>query len=325
MAEKKKIILFGACGNIGKQMVDYFLERLDEDYELIGTDVIHDDYIESRIPLIQLDINDQKAFAQLPSENVHAVIDLVGPMPGRMEGYHPEVYVRTNVGGSFRVFQYAVDCHADRILYGMSFSDILKRAEKEPVLTVDMTPEFDYDNYHSVYTVTQLTAKELLKCMHGFYNIKAFIIRMPNVYFMARNENYSVKGVPTKIMFRELIDQATAGKPIEVWGDPARFKDMTYVKDVAQLYYRACFTDREYGFYNAGTGIGIPLIDQIRGIIEVFSEDKVSEIIMRPDKQNAPQYIMDISTAKEELGYEPAYSYLEMLKDMKKERELDRY
>ena len=66
MAEKKKIILFGACGNIGKQMVDYFLERLDEDYELIGTDVIHDDYIESRIPLIQLDINDQEAFAQLP-------------------------------------------------------------------------------------------------------------------------------------------------------------------------------------------------------------------------------------------------------------------
>jgi UDP-glucose 4-epimerase len=46
---------------------------------------------------------------------------------------------------------------------------------------------------------------------------------------------------------------------------------------------------------------------------------------MRPDKQNAPQYIMDISKAKEELGYEPEYSYLDMLKDMKRERELARY
>ena len=126
-------------------------------------------------------------------------------------------------------------------------------------------------------------------------------------------------------MFRELIDQATAGDPIEVWGDPGRLKDMTYVKDVCQLFYKACFTDREYGFYNAGTGIGISLLDQIKGIIEVFCENKVSEIRMRPDKQNAPQYIMDISKAKTELGYEPAYSYLDMLKDMKRERELARY
>ena len=89
MSESKKIIILGACGNIGKQMVDYFLERLDDGYELIGTDVIHDEYIESRIPLIQLDINDRDGFNKLPTENVHAVIDLVGPMPGRMEGYHP--------------------------------------------------------------------------------------------------------------------------------------------------------------------------------------------------------------------------------------------
>ena len=316
MSESKKIIILGACGNIGKQMVDYFLERLDDGYELIGTDVVHDDYIESRIPLIQLDINDREGFNKLPSENVHAVIDLVGPMPGRMEGYHPEIYVDTNVAGSFNVFQYAVNCHADRILYGMSFSDILKRSEKELVLKADQIfskykRQPKNEHYNSNYAVC--------------FSIKAFIIRMPNVYFMARNENYSVKGVPTKIMFRELIDQATAGTPIEVWGDPGRLKDMTYVKDVAQLYYKACFTDREYGFYNAGTGIGTSLLDQIKGIIEVFCEDKVSEIIMRPDKQNAPQYIMDISKAKEELGYEPAYSYLDMLKDMKKERELERY
>ena len=89
MAETKKIVLLGACGNIGKQMVDYFLDRLDEGYELIGTDVIHDDYVESRIPVIQLDINDEDGFARLPAENVYAVIDLVGPMPGRMIGYHP--------------------------------------------------------------------------------------------------------------------------------------------------------------------------------------------------------------------------------------------
>lgn len=325
MNETKKIIIFGACGNVGKYMVDYFLERLGDEYELIGTDIIHDAYVENRIPVYQVNIDDKESFSQLPSENVYAVIDLVGPMPARMSGYHPETYVRTNILGSFRVFQYAIDCHADRILYARSFRDIINRSEKEIILKADMTPEFDYDTQHSIYTVSQITAAELLKCLHAYYHIKAFIFRLPNVYFWSRFDSYNVNGVPHKIMFRELIDQATEGKDMEVWGDPDRVKDMTYVKDVCQAFYKGCFADREYGFYNVGTGIGISLLDQIKGIIDVFCEDKVSEIHMRPDKQNAPQYIMDIAETRDELGYEPAYSYLEMLKDMKKERELARY
>lgn len=54
--------------------------------------------------------------------------------------------------------------------------------------------------------------------------------------------------------------------------------------------------------------------------LEVFGEgDKKSQIIMRPDKPNAPQYIMDITPAIQELGYKPKYNYLEMLRDFKRE------
>lgn len=306
-------------------MVDYFLDRLEGEYELIGTDIIHDDYIESKIKVFHVDINDKNSFDILPSEDVYAVIDLIGPMPARMSGYHPEVYVKTNVLGSFQVFQYALDCHADRILYARSFSDIIKRAETELVLKTDMQPDYRYDSQHSVYTVTQNAAVDLLKCLHAYYHIKTFIFRLPNIYFWSRNDTYNVNGKLHKMMFRELIDQASEGKNIEVWGDASRLKDMTYVKDVCQIFFRACFADREYGFYNVGTGKGISLMDQIKGIIDVFTENKKSQIIMRPDKQNAPQYIMDIADAQNELQYEPAYSYHEMLLDMKKERELARY
>lgn len=46
---------------------------------------------------------------------------------------------------------------------------------------------------------------------------------------------------------------------------------------------------------------------------------KKSQIVMRPDKPNAPQYIMDITPAREELGYIPKYDYISMLKDIKRE------
>ncbi len=52
---------------------------------------------------------------------------------------------------------------------------------------------------------------------------------------------------------------------------------------------------------------------------------KESNIVYRTDKPNAPQYIMDVSNVKEDLGYQPKYSYIDMLIDMKKERDLDRF
>ena len=59
-------------------------------------------------------------------------------------------------------------------------------------------------------------------------------------------------------------------------------------------------------------------------MVEIFGENgRKSEIIMRPDKPNAPQYIMDITPAVEELGYKPQYNYLDMLQDFKKEMQHD--
>ncbi len=48
-------------------------------------------------------------------------------------------------------------------------------------------------------------------------------------------------------------------------------------------------------------------------------------MIFCPEKPNAPQYIMDISEAIEELDYHPSYSYLDMLIDMKKEMKNNRF
>ena len=86
------------------------------------------------------------------------------------------------------------------------------------------------------------------------------------------------------------------------------------------MLFKAVFVDRECGYYNVGTGICTSLLEQIKGMVAVFGEDgKKSEIIMRPDKPNAPQYIMDIAPAVAELGYKPQYNYLDMLQDFKKE------
>ena len=154
----------------------------------------------------------------------------------------------------------------------------------------------------------------------SFGGLKKFVFRLPTIYLYSPIDHYYVDGVSRKIGYRLLIDKARAGETIEVWGDSSRVKDMVYVKDFCQMLYKAVFVNRDCGYYNVGTGIGTSLLDQIKGMVEVFGEaGKKSQIVMRPDKPNAPQYIMDITPAREELGYTPKYDYISMLKDIKRE------
>lgn len=37
-----------------------------------------------------------------------------------------------------------------------------------------------------------------------------------------------------------------------MWDGLIRKKDMVYVKDLCQEFYKFCFVDRDYGFYNIG-------------------------------------------------------------------------
>ena len=160
----------------------------------------------------------------------------------------------------------------------------------------------------------------MIENYHQMYGLKKFVFRLPTIYLWSPIDYYYVDGKRRKIGYRILIDKAIAGENIEVWGDPDRQKDMVYVKDFCQMLYKALFADRDSGYYNVGTGVGISLMDQIKGIVDVFGEEgHKSNLLMRPEMANAPQYIMDISAARDELQYEPQYDYRAMLQDMKEE------
>ena len=87
------------------------------------------------------------------------------------------------------------------------------------------------------------------------------------------------------------------------------------------MMYKSLFASVNGGTYNAGTGIRTSLREQIDGIIEVFCpEDKKSELVMKPSGSGFVSFVMDIEKLKTDLGYVPRYSYLEYLRDYKKEK-----
>lgn len=319
----RKILVFGASGDTGRYFVNYFLEQYSgNDFEIVAIGSRQTSYFNKiGVKYYQVDITNKADFDKLPKD-VYAVLDLAGAMPARMKGYDPYKYIDVNITGTLNVLEYCRENNCDRILFAQSFGDIKDYGETDLVLKVDMPRKFSFTTDHTIYVMSKNFAVDMIENYHQMYGMKRFIFRLPTIYLWSPIDNYYVDGKIHRIGYRILIDKAAAGEPIEVWGDANRQKDMVYVKDFCQMLYKALFVDRNEGYYNVGSGVGTTLLDQIKGMVEVFGEEgKKSEIVMRPDKPNAPQYIMDITPAKNELGYEPKYDYISMLKDFKAEME----
>lgn len=125
---------------------------------------------------------------------------------------------------------------------------------------------------------------------------------------------------------RLIIEQAKRGEDIELWGNPNCARDVFYVKDCIQIIEKTMSSNGNSGIYNVGTGRVVTRLEQIQGIIDVFSpKNNPSKIIMSLEKPDSPFFLLDISKTISELNYQPKYDYISYLKDLKHEMEINRF
>ena len=324
----KNIIIFGATGYIGAYLVDYFYNNLDSaEYSIFAVGKRKTNFFDKfNIQYIQVDVCQSEDFLRLPVDNVYAIVNLIGLLPAYFRDYNPLAYVETNINGSIRILEYARKCHADRVLYTQTWAEQAGFWGKYEKLSPELPRNLIFSGDHAFYSITKSMVVDTMHFYREEYGIKDFIFRLPNVYMYAPQKKYYVNGVEKNIAYRYMIECASVGKDLELWGNPDAFKDILYVKDLCQLICKAVVANLNNGIYNAGTGIKTTLREQIEGYIKVFSPnpEKV-KIIEKTDKESFISFVMDIQNAKEELGYEPKYSYIDYLEDYKKEQELKRF
>lgn len=324
----KKIVIFGATGNIGVYLTDYCKQHLDpEEYEVIAVGRKDTSVFDSiGVKYVRVDITKEGDFDRLPVDDVYAVVNAAGILPAYFKDYDPFAYIKVNIEGGLRILEYARKNNADRVLYTQTWSEQGGYWGKEEVLSPKMPRSLIYTGDHAFYAITKTMIVETMEHYKQEYGLKNFVFRLPNVYLYHPDTQYYVDGKPKLVAYRYMIERATKGEPIEMWGDPDAFKDILYIKDLCQMMYKAMFADRDGGLYNAGTGIKTTLRDQIQGMIDVFSpEGNRSEIIAKPEGAGFTSFVMDIDNAREELGYEPEFTYIRYLEDYKRERELKRF
>lgn len=322
-----KIVIFGATGTVGAYTCLYLVEK---GYNVIAVGSRKSDnhfFEDYGIDYYSVDVRKPKDFERLPTKGVDAVINLAGLLPARMKGYNPQLYIDINFSGALNILEYCSKIHIERVIYSQSISDVARLCGTSIPISADAPTSFPLNNDHSVYSITKNAAVSLLEHYAAKYNFKYYILRFPNIYLYHPDPYYYVDGQKHWQGYRRMIHMAMHNKPISIWGDPQKVRDIVYVKDCCQIIERCiAVKDADCGTYNVGTGIGTSMEDQVKGIVEFFSGlDKKSMITYAPNMPSSNEYIFDISKTQRILGYVPRYSYMDYLRDFKQEMLEQRY
>lgn len=324
---KKKIIIFGATGNVGSYLLDYALNYFDsKEYEIIASGRRQTDFFEKRgIKYFSVDLTKKMDIEKLPTDNVYAVMLLSAQIPSYMDVYDPKKYIDSIIIGGYNILEYCRKSHVDRIIYTQTVFDV-SLYPHDMILKSDVMPNFSYVGDHAVYVISKNTMLELLKHYYQEYGLKKFVFRLPTIYSYSPYPYYYPNGIKTKRPIYQMIEKAQKSETLEIWGNPQYAKDMVHVNDFSQMLCKAVEVNRNEGFYNVGTGNPVTIEEQIRTIVEVFSpKDNPSKIVYRPDKNCGGGFLMDIENAKMELGYVPQYNCRQLLEDYKKEMIIQRF
>jgi len=320
------IIVFGASGFIGTYLVDELVSTGRKVFATGWKNIPHDYYKNKNIEFAQVNLSCMADFDQLPKENIEAVVVCSAHLPANVQEYDPQHYIDINVTGTLNVMEYCRRIHAGKVLFASTHSTVAQLWNVDRPITEEDQRSIIYTGDHAMYTITKITAEEIIKHYEKQYGIAGIVFRLPAVYGYGPHSEIYEDEKPRIPGFERIIRSVISGGPVEIWGDPTTGRDLVYVKDVAHAFVLAIDNKKASGLYNIASGIRTSLEELVRGVIDVFSQpNKDIKVIYRPEKPNNVSYLYDIRKAQQDFGYVIQYPCKRMLEDYKLEMQIKRF
>ncbi len=325
----KKILIFGAGGFIGTYLID---ELLQQGYEVTASDIsaVGEEYCHNQnIPYVSIDITKSADFEKLGNTSYDTVINLAALQPANFgaKKYKVSDYININVSGTLNILEFCKNTKARKIIYGSSHRNTSGLWQKNKAIREEEGRAQQYGGEYSMFSISESAAQDCVEFYRANYGLQGIIFRLPPVYGYGPHLEIFKNGKPIKTGFQTFIDSAMACKPIELWGDSSRGRDIIYVKDVVAAFIKAINNEKIGGLYNITSGKYLTLKEEVDAIAKVFWGDATKPIVI--EKPEHPllmdSFLYDNSKAKKELNWSPQYNFEDMLRDYKKEMEKKKF
>ena len=325
----KKVLVFGAAGFMGTYLVD---ELSRQGLDVLASDVseIGQKYYEEReIEYLHLDITKTIEFENIPKFNIDTVIHLAATQPANVseKHYDPKDYIGVNVIGTLNILEFCRKNSIKNLIYASSHRNTQGLWKNNKPISENDGRSIKYDGEYAMFSISESAAQDCVLHYNEQYGLNGIIFRLPPVYGYGPHTEIFKEGKPIKTGFQIFIDNAKACKPIEVWGDSSKGRDIVYIKDVIAAFLIAINHKNSKGLFNITSGKRLTLMEEAETIARVFWGSETNPVIIeKPEKANGiDSFLYDIGKAKLELGWEPKYSFEDMLRDFIVEEEKDTF
>jgi dTDP-glucose 4,6-dehydratase len=224
--------------------------------------------------------------------------------------HNAQEFIRTNIEGTFQLLQAArqywtglaeAEKQNFRFLHVSTDEVYGSLGPTDPAFT-EKTPFAP----NSPYAASKASSDHLVRAFHHTYGLPTLTTNCSN--------NYGPYQFPEKLI-PLMIHNATAGKPLPVYGDGLNVRDWLYVTDHCEAIRQVLRKGRLGECYNIGGNSEKSNIEVIREICEVLSELKpgggyeslITYVKDRPGHDR--RYAMDCTKIRSELGWEPSESF----------------
>ena len=302
------VLITGAAGFIGAQVVRAFLER---GYIVVGVDNLND-YYDPKLKeyrLSELAKYDNFSFYKVDVENIEAlrvlfqdkrpegVVNLAARAGVRYSLENPFVYQSTNALGTLNLLELMREFGIQKFVLASTSS--LYAGQPMP-----FKEDLPVNTPISPYAASTKAAEVMAYTYHYLYGFDVTVLRYFTVYGPA--------GRPDMVIFR-FIKWIDEDKPIIVYGDGTQSRDFTYVDDIAEGTLKAYEAKLGYEIINLG-GNNPYRLDEVIGLIESYLGKK-AQIEYRPfHKADLKATWADIEKAERLLNWRPTVSLEEGLR-----------
>lgn len=237
----KKILITGVAGFIGSHVARRFLV---EGYKVIGIDDLSGGKIENipnGVDFIKGDLALAGTMLLIPS-GCEKILHLAGQSSGEISFDDPVSDLQKNTISTLNLIRYGIQNNSERIVYASSMS-VYGTVPDAPI------NELQDPRPLSCYGVGKLASEGYLRV---YKNQLPFVaLRMFNVYGPGQDMSNLRQG-----MVSIFLAQALASGRIEVKGNINRFRDIIYIDDIVEAWFRSStYSSALNKILNLGTGI----------------------------------------------------------------------
>lgn len=305
------VMITGGLGVIGSWVARQLLQ---EGHRPLLFDRYHDTSlvadISSNIEICLGDIQDIAAILRVLKKYRIQIIAHVAGLTGRSAQNDPHAGFSVNAVGTVNILEAARIMDVERVVFTSS------RWAVSPVAGDHGYPAYKpVDETHHAYPASPTTvyaaakvASELMGNVYSEqYGLSFIALRFGQIFTPGKISNPTLQA--------QMMENAMSGHPTVIPQGGDEKDDMTYIKDVANAVVLSCFAKNvRHRLFHIGTGQGYTHNDFSDSIRKLYPQ---AVIDIGPGLRQPPGtgFVMDISRARLELGYEPRFGLDAAVKD----------